>query len=763
MKQQSEKIKKINLLFRRASVARGTMIKEKSLWEEFYYDDVESTLSQYSEDQLEQIRKTFNIPVSTKAIFPVIEQLLAFLTASKPEPKLIAPNESLKEFSKYSQQGFQGIWYESKANRELKDALRDKLNVGSGWLHVRENDFYNESTFNVVIERIDWKKVFVDPEAEKMDLSDADYVFIAEVLRVDRAEKKFDIKIRKKDTQDSNLAFYTEVGDLFNSVYLDYFSLPFSDEAKNEKEKFVLIRTGYFREETNVYVSDEGDISLKRPKTIEIINPERIALQEQIEQVEEMLAKLEQQTVAASTSSENEQAKYDSSLLEDEEANENNLQNSQVMQGHAQDAANDYSKLVEEYKDLKKQYGSLPLHVPAFEMDLGLKDENGNPQPKVVLHVERIRKKIFKKTVLVGDTVVDEKVLPSSVSYYPLIHLGFLKMGQTYKTMGIVHQIMDIVQAMNKTISLTLLDMSINANRKVLYWRGTVVEPSQVESSFAQPGSWTEMIPDPSLPNAGQPTVIEPSPLNQSFMYLLSEFTALIESITGMSGIMKGMQPNIQSQSPQGNGSIALQENELGTSRAKLYGRDLEEELEILSHVVISYLHAYAPKEKELLFFDGEGKEQFLSLPNINEDLQFKVRVDIVSSMPTIRNLAADALGKIAQTAGDPTVASMLVQYYLRLIDLPQSDEWIQQLDMVKNYEQQVGQLQEEIKKKDSDLRNMENNLVQTRIAKEVAEKKHKADVSVAAEEAKAKTDIQNEAQQVTEAPEEEEISLPEF
>lgn len=720
------------------------MIKEKTLWEEFYYNDVESTLTQYSEEQLEQIKRTFNIPISTKLAFPIVEQMLAFLTASKPEPKLIAPTESMKEFAIYSEQGFQGIWYESKVGRELKDALRDKLTIGSGWLHVRTNDFYNESTFNVVVERVDWRKVFIDPECEKMDLSDADYVFIAEVMRKERAEKKYDIKIRPSDQADNNLTFYTDVGDLFNNAYLDYFSLPFDNEAMNKKEEFVLVRRCYLREETNVYISEEGDISLKKPVTIEVFNPKYIELQEQIKEVEDQIKMLSIQSGEIATES-TKQIGAGAMKYEIGEDGGEHFEAGGKLNPEMEEITEDFKALTNKYNEMNMQLSQIPFSIPAYEFYLGYKDKNGEPVTKTVYEVQRIRKKIFKHLVLVGDRLVEEVVLPSSMNYYPLIHLGFQKKGFTYKTSGIIHQISDIEKAYNKTISLILLDMSINSNRKVLYWRGTVAEPSQVESSFAQPGSWTELIADPSLPNAGQPIIIEPSPLNQSFMALFQLFSSLIESTTGMAGILKGVQPNIQSQSSMSN-SLASQENELGTSRMKLYGRTLEDELEILSHVVISYLYNYAPKDKQLLYYDGRNKEQYLEVPTatLTEDLQFKVRVNIVSSMPTIRNLAADALGKIAQTAGDPAIASLLVQYYLKLIDLPQSEEWIEQLDMIKKANSEIQQLQEALKKKDSDLRNIENNLVQTRIAKEVAEKKHKAETSIATEQARTEESIGN-------------------
>jgi hypothetical protein len=94
--------------------------------------------------------------------------------------------------------------------------VQDALISGLGYLHIRKNDFYNETTFGVVSEYVNWRYCYVDPHCEKTDLSDADYCCIAEYLEKERIEKMYDINI----PDDENTAYY---GDISLSVDRPYY------------------------------------------------------------------------------------------------------------------------------------------------------------------------------------------------------------------------------------------------------------------------------------------------------------------------------------------------------------------------------------------------------------------------------------------------------------------------------------------------------------------------------------------------------------
>ena len=89
----------------------------------------------------------------------------------------------------------QAVWYECLVNTQVKEMLLDTFIVGDGYLHVRTADFYNESTFNTVIQHEPWKSVIIDPASRRPDYSDASWMCIAKTMVVDAAEKKYDVKI----------------------------------------------------------------------------------------------------------------------------------------------------------------------------------------------------------------------------------------------------------------------------------------------------------------------------------------------------------------------------------------------------------------------------------------------------------------------------------------------------------------------------------------------------------------------------------------
>lgn len=68
--------------------------------------------------------------------------------------------------------------------------------------YIRNNAFYNESTFNTIIEYVHWKHIVIDPNARKEDMSDAEYMILVDVLPKAKAEKIYDIKTTYEDCID---------------------------------------------------------------------------------------------------------------------------------------------------------------------------------------------------------------------------------------------------------------------------------------------------------------------------------------------------------------------------------------------------------------------------------------------------------------------------------------------------------------------------------------------------------------------------------
>jgi len=271
------------LMVAQSSTARRVMKEDHEL----YYSDVDGTRTQFTSDQLEQIRERYDIPISTKNSWAIIEQMIAFVTGAKPSPRLLASAAVTKDFTNMYEQAIIASLYESHFNRELTMVVRDTFAGGIGWLYVRPNDFFAETTFGVVGEYKPWAQVFVDPHARKPDFSDAEYMCVVDVLPRGKAERRFDVTIPEDEI--TNFA-----PDIMWGVDLNVIPIvagwPFdTGMTSNKRDRYVWVREFFAKQQVNVYISDTGVISSKKPKPTQMPNPDKQALGEQIMQMQQQM------------------------------------------------------------------------------------------------------------------------------------------------------------------------------------------------------------------------------------------------------------------------------------------------------------------------------------------------------------------------------------------------------------------------------------------------------------------------------------------
>jgi len=708
----SPKAQRLNQLLTRANAARGTFFRKCKTDQEKYFNDVDNTLTNFTQNQLDEIDSTYSIPVNTKISYPIVEQLISFLTATKPYPRLLSTTETTQEFTESYSEAYQGTWYENKGLKQLRYAIRDMLTAGRGYIRVRKNSFFEETTFNTVIEHIDWKRVFLDPEGSKDDLSDAEYLVVCSVRRKSRAEKELGVKISSSHGDDRSSISQTGLSsDDLGQIVQDWLI----DNANGavKQDQYVLIKEFYERKDLNVFISENGQVSTARPRPFEANNPDRIEMEQQMMEVQNAINELQQGT------QDMEQVEPD---MQSEDMLQAQEQNQQI-EGQVQ-------QLTAALQEMQKAYAQMPKKVTMYHFILETGEEI------VVREVERVVKKRVHYTLMAGDTILDEEWL--DMSRYPVIQFPFNWKNAT-RCYSLLHQIEDLVNAMDKYISLMMLDLAQNGARKVLYPEGAILETSDIETRWSQPGSWIEYKPQPQLDNNGKPEVVEPSTVSQSMVYFVDKFLSLIEYVTGLYGVMQGNPED----APSTYSATNSMQN-FGSQRIKQYSRSLEHCLEDLAYVVVSFLQQYAPKDKILKYFNDEDEPTDVVLMSDTRDLTFKVRVSIASSLPTSSQAAAQMLGNIAQTSGDPLVASLLTQFSLELIDLPQGKKWAKQLDVMKRMQEQIAQLEEQVQQTEAQNRALENNITQKETAHKIDLAAEKAKGEIKTKQAEIETGMDN-------------------
>lgn len=687
----SKLIENINKKFYRAYSARTHYYLAKKNWEELYYNDVEGTLSQFTKKQQEAIAATYNIEISTKVAYAIIEQALSLVTASDPFPNLLSADETTEDVTTAYTKAHHGSWYESKASYELVRALRDMFVVGHGLIRVRTNDFFNETTFNTIYEYLDWKSFVCDPEARKPDLSDATYMFITKVMRKERAEKEYEIDLsRYKITNEfSTLQWYDHTDDFYGSLF-------YKDHEEGDEP--VLLKEYFEKVEITVYIGSEGEISLKKPRQTTLPNPEKMALAVEYQSLmEEYSAQVENANTVDEGPAE---------TIDDEDF-EQSMQQYQQRESQRDADATTNEELGEQLDRMQRMLEDMPDTVKGYL----LTTEKGDVVE--AYEVNRIKRKRIRRVLLVGDTIVDDAYLPGE--NYPIIFFPFMHYNSPNRCFGMMHTIGDMQKALNRLWSMLLNEMQTNGLAKVLYPKGAIVDPHSVESAWALPGAFIAYEPNPSLPDGGKPEVVVPPPMNSTLQYLLQTIITTIEYVTGINALLQGQaDPNQQTM----GGTQSLQN--YGSQRLKLYARQLERPLEMLALVGVTFLQRYAPRDKVLRYFDKDGNVDSVVLMEDSEDLQFKVRVDVGSTIATTRQMAHQLLATIAGQTGNPQVADMLVQHALEIMDLPQGKRWAEEINTIKQLQQQVQELGQQLDEAQKQNKSLENNMQQKTMAAKV-------------------------------------------
>lgn len=680
--------------FLRMASISTTIRKLRKEEQDFYFGDVEKTRTQFTKAQLEQIQDKYDIPISTKINYAIIEQFLALLTGNKPYPKLVAPNDSLRETTMAYEKAFHGVWYESYGNDQITATIRDVLTVGSGYMMVRKSNFVTESTFNVIIENIPWQYVFVDPTSIKPDFSDAEIICIGRVMPVTKAEAEYDIDVEGEDfTQKDAISGLIDWSD----IELPYFSGV--DNLNNKSKKFCWVREFYEKKTVWVYISDTGDVTDKKPKPISVPNPEREALAMQIIQLRQSLQKASSMAEQSAEMAGN----YEQVAVSQDEptAAISAMGNQDAVTNKA---AQQVREGTEQLQQMMIAHKKMPPMVPAYSF------VRLDGTEVIARSFTKVKEKHIKRTLCVGNHIVEREVL--SVDEYPIIHFCVSHNRSPNKTYSITHYIKDVVKAFNKFWAIAIYDAQLHGQRKVIAEESTVIDQTKWQQDWATPGAMLTYKANPIVSDGGKPQIMDAAPLNQAYTQLFVLLQNLIEYITGMFASMQGSNEGM----PDTMGGLQSLQT-MGSQRVKLYSRYNETAIEKLAYVVVSYLQQYAPKDEILKYVDENGDQHELQLMSDNTDLRYKVRVNLTANLPTTRHLAAQLLASVSGQTANPAVADLLTQYMIKMLDMPEGDEILQKIDTVNNLQQQLSSTQQQMDMMQKKINMMENNQMSSDLA----------------------------------------------
>jgi len=692
----------INLRYQYAIAARSESYKAKKNDEEFYFSDIEGTRTQFTKRQLDEITARYDIPISSKISFALIEQILAFLTGTKPYPKFIAETLEQQDYAILFEKMHNAIWYEGKVNDEVVKAIRDMLVTGVGWTRVRKSNFYNESTFNCVVEHVPWTDVIVDPSSRKADFSDAQWMFVASVMPISKAENMFDVKIENKDGMAVKIDFPYEVPNA------EYITPQLSSAGTSEK--FCVVREFYEKEYVNLYMDENGNLATKRPEPTMAPNPQLEQLMQQRAEIEQQYQQASQQMLQASQQVEQntqELATGTNQALaiqqEDEATSQLDPIKQQVAQLEAQ--LNEITAIIEKTEPEISAYKIIPLE---------------STEPIISYEITKKRRKRVIRTFLVNDRILEKDVL--ALDEIPLVPYVFAHLRSEGRTFGMMHMIKDFVKAMNKFWAMMIYNTQLNGSPRVMAAEGTIVDRANFEASLSKPGAILEYTPNEALQGRDVPQFIQPSPLSPAHVSLIQMLTQICEYVTGIHGLVQG---NAE-QAPNSLGGINSMLT-FGTQRVKAYGRSIEASLQTQAYLVAQTLHAHAPRYEVIKYFDENDDQKEIELLDMPTDIKFRVRVNLTSNLPTTRNMAAMVLANIAGQTGSPEIQNLMIEFALENMDLAEGKAMREKLDVVRQMQSTIESLQQDNDFKSAQLKALENNMSQ----KELHAKQREAEMQI--------------------------------
>jgi len=237
-----ELVTKINAQFDLARSSRQKWYSRSYEYKVVLENDVDGTGTQFTAEQLQQIRQRYGIPLSINILRPLVEQLMSFLTSAKASITVIPIGDSTKEIAYVHREVIKGILYTNNYLLEQELAIKDAIVSGHGVIGIEVDNYLDRNRFRVLVRSIPYSFVYIDPNAKRPDYQDAEYMVIAQQMTASKAKKAYGLTDEQMKEVFESVSNYTPD---------DYIQVP---AGNYEDTRVVWIQQYYSKEVTNVEV-----------------------------------------------------------------------------------------------------------------------------------------------------------------------------------------------------------------------------------------------------------------------------------------------------------------------------------------------------------------------------------------------------------------------------------------------------------------------------------------------------------------------------
>jgi len=665
---------------------------------EFAHDE---QLTQEEKDTLEeQGMPTFTI----NRILPVVEMLNFYATANNPRWQAIGVEGSDVDIAAVMSDLSDYVWAGSNGSTLYNNAINDCVTKGIGYLMVSVDKDADNGMGEVVVQNPEPFDIYVDPKSRDMLFRDAAFVMVRKVLprhHLINVFPEYKAKVRKSNSDESSQRSFSirANGDEDQKLFM------YNDDTEQNSQG---VTPGGETDELCEFFETYEKVKISYVNLFYRIPPSPEVLKQLKEQCDVMVAEMAQELEVQFLE---QKQKMDIALQSGEMLEERyNLEikkaqemMQQQIQAYQQECM---SKLQAEASKIENQI------ITEKEYKLILK--NPTIANNIVDQIQFYNTRV-KQTVVVGDQLLYSKILPDTVTEYPLIPFHYKWTGTPYP-MSAVAPLIGKQQEINKAHQIMVHNASLGSSLRWMYEEGSI-DAETWERYSSSPGALL-----PIRPGVTPPTPVQPAPLSNAFFTIVQESKGDMEYLAGIYSSMMG---DTRGASETYRGMLAL--DEYGTRRIKQWMNTcIEPALRQVGQVLMNYSQATYTANKRFRIIQPsaiqEGKDQEINIPIYNDlgeaigksmditSVKFDVRVVSGSTLPVNRWAYLEELKQLMQMGVVDDIA------VLAETDIKNKEKIVQRKSLYSQMQSQIQSMESALQDKEGTIETLERQLVQAGI-----------------------------------------------
>ena len=693
---------------------------------EFAHDE---QMSQDEKNALEeQGMPTFTI----NRILPVVEMFNFYATANNPIWQAIGTEGSDTDLAAVMSDLSDYIWSNSEGTTLYTNAINDCVTKGIGYLLVSVDKDADNGMGEVVIQNPEPFDIYVDPKSRDMLFKDAAYIMIRKVLPKNHLIKLFPAhkaKINKSNSDESSQKSFSvrALGDEDQKLFMYNDSTEQNSQAVEADGQTDLL-CEYFEVYEKIKIA-YVNLFYRIPPDPEVMKQLeeqcQIEVQKMAEELQVQFLEQQQQMDMALQEGKMLPERYELEINKAQEMMQQQLQAyQQECMGKLQAEASKIENIVISEKEFK-----VMLKNPIIA---------DNVVDAIKFYSTRVQ-----QTIVVGDKVISETILPETVKEYPVVPFHYKWTGTPYP-LSAVAPLIGKQQEINKAHQIMVHNASLGSSLRWMYEEGSI-DSETWERYSSSPGALL-----PIRPGVTPPTPVQPAPLSNAFFTIVQQGKGDMEYLAGIYSSMMG---DSGGASETYRGMLAL--DEYGTRRIKQWmNTSIEPALRQLGQLIIDYSQATYTANKKFRIIQPsaiqEGKDQQINVPLYNDmgeaigksmditAVKFDTRIVSGSTLPINRWAYLEELKQLLQMGVVDDIA------VLAETDIKNKEKIVQRKSLYSQLQGQVQQLSEAIKDKDGTIETLERQLVQAGIKGKVQD----AEMEIVKKKEQVKSGMQKELTQ---------------